>query len=362
MASRLNPHAVAFVPNPNAAEFVPNQMWNPSAIMSSTSTSSPIIGAPGTGSHNDLTDGVVATEAALLQVLGRLRLEKLLFVDCEGADLSKGSWRHGELQAGGPGFHGQLCLMQIGTQSQEVYAFDMLELGDRAFTLGLRALFENQDIIKVVHDFRQDADALWHQHKVRARSLFDTQLCDVLIRRLSGMATRYVMGSAKLLTKHNIEAQTIPGYGVLTQEQKQCIHERFSQDRHLWERRPLPEDMIIYAKADVLPMPNLYAILLQQLRSLVGDEASALRLALVGSEAYASHFLELETCRCRLCCRAEENAKFDGCRVFTRMAAYIDQRLLQRLLRPEDSQTLPEPGPSRFYINEHDESVPLPEQ
>ena len=53
---------------------------------------------------------------------------------------------------------------------------------------------------------------------------------------------------------------------LMGQEQKQAIHERFSQarkrllecnssvreDRHLWERRPLPVDMVEYAlEADI---------------------------------------------------------------------------------------------------------------
>lgn len=349
MAFQMNPNAPAFVMNASAAAFVPSGSWNPPAVSS--------VAAPG---GDDLTEGVVATEAALSKVIARLARESIIFVDCEGADLSKGSWRSGVLQAGGPGLHGQICLMQICTVRGEVYAFDILELGARAFDLGLKHLLEDANITKVAHDFRQDCDALWHQYSVCVQSLFDTQLCDILIRRLKGMRTTYVQGSAKLFTNHGIEAQTIPGYGLLTQEQKQIIHERFSQDRHLWERRPLPEDMVIYAKADVLPLPRLHTELLKTLMSLVGDEVTCNHLVMTGSAAYSNMFANLETCRCRLCCRAEESAKFDGCKVFTAMASSCDQGLLQRLLRPEDAQPLPEPGPPRFYINEHDESVPIP--
>lgn len=351
MPFTLNPNAPAFVLNPNAAAFVPSQFCSGSFASNGAG-----------GNQAALTDGVIATEAALLQACALLGRESLLFVDCEGADLSKGSWRDGVLQveASSRGLHGRICLMQIGTAAGEVYAVDILALGLRAFDLGLRGLLENPQIIKVAHDWRQDADALWHQFMVSTKGLFDTQLCDVLIRRLTGMRTSYVQGSAKLFTNHGIEAQTVPGYGLLTQEQKLRIHERFSEDRHLWERRPIPEDMVIYAKADVLPLPRLHTVLFRELSALVGDEATANRLVLAGSAAYAASFVELTTCRCRLCCRAEESAKFDGCRVFSRLAANCEQHILQRLLRPEDGHPLPEPGPTRFYINENDESVPIP--
>jgi len=351
MPFTLNPNAPAFVLNADAPAFVPSQICYPSNAGATNSASSKGI---------DCTDGVIATEAALLQAVGRLSKELMLFVDCEGADLSKGSWLNGALQVeAGHYEHGRLCLMQIGTSSGEVYAIDIFELGLRAFDLGLRQLLENPETTKVAHDFRQDADALWHQFLVSPKRLFDTQLCDVLIRRLKGMRTTYVSGSAKLVSNHGIEAQRIPGYGLLTQEQKLLIHERFSEDRHLWERRPLPEDMVLYAKADVLPLPRLHAELFRELVGFLGDEATADRLVLAASEVYASSFAVLTTCRCRLCCETSMAAKFDGCRVFTRLANNCEPGLLQRLLRPEDAHPLPEPGPTRFYINENDESVPI---
>jgi hypothetical protein len=350
----LNAHAPAFQLNAYAPLFVPRSF------------------EPAVASSIPASDDLVVTEAAVLEACDRLRQERYIFVDCEGSDLSKGSWRNGALQEGGS-LHGQLCLIQIGTTTGQVYAFDIVELGARAFDLGLRHLLEDPNIIKVVHDFRQDSDALWHQFEVSSNSLFDCQLCDVLIRRLNGPKTTYVMGSAKLLSANGIEAQSIPGYGVLTQDQKLLIHERFSEDRHLWERRPLPADMIAYAKADIFPLPRLHKLLLTELARLVSNayagygmvvprpEAIAENLVLIGSAAYNRQFLELQQCRCRLCCDARLSSRFDGCRVFTRLSNSLEPWLLQRLWRPEDEEPLPEPGPSRFYINEFDESVLRPE-
>lgn len=321
--------------------------------------------APGVQMPRGSVD-VIATQARLIQVLACLSRERVLYIDCEGADLSKGSWRDGrQLEEGVEGawpIHGQLCLMQIGTTAGQTFVLDIQELGCQAFDLGLRKFLEDPKVTKVVHDFRQDADALWHQFSVNVNGIYDCQLCDVFIRRLSDLQTKYVRGSAKLFQEYGIEIEKIPGYGLLTQEKKLEIHARFSEDRHLWERRPLPEDMVLYAKADILPLPRLHWALQQRLSMLTGDEYLAERMVAAGSAAYATHFVEQRRCCCRLCCRAEENARFDGHRVLMQMAWSFQQEpwVIQRLWRPEDEHPLPPPGPSRFYVNENDESVPLP--
>lgn len=340
--------------NPNAPVFVPRQ---------------PLIGDRAVGSDAvAAAKAVVSTEASLNQLLRHLAGERLLCVDCEGADLSKGSWRNGQqLEAGPdmvlPPLHGRLCLLQLSTMAGESFAVDILELGDQAFETGLRAILESEEVVKVVHDFRQDADALWHQFRIHARGLFDCQLCDVLVRRLRGLRTTYVQGSAKLLTTYGIDLGSVTGYGLLTQEQKQLIHARFSEDRHLWQRRPLPIDMVEYALQDVQMLPELYSRLLAILASLVqGGEAAALRLVQAGSAIYAASFAELPSCRCRLCCNAAENARFDGHRLLTGLSGLqcFDGELMRRLWRPEDAHPISAPAPSRFYVNDQDESVPIP--
>lgn len=118
--------------------------------------------------------------------------------------------------------------------------------------ISLRSLLQHEEILKVGHDLRSDLDALLHQAGVDVRPVFDTQVADVLGRRLltaaSLGATRFVQGSAKLFARFQIPMQILPGSvvggGELTQERKLQIHALFSEDRHLWERRPLPEGMV----------------------------------------------------------------------------------------------------------------------
>jgi len=308
-----------------------------------------------------LTPDIIDTEEELLAALEEIRQHRCIAVDCEGADLSKGSWREGDLVKDSKvPLHGQICVMQLGIPGK-AYAIDILALGTRAFELGLRGVLESETILKVVHDFRQDQDALWHQFLLEPRHVFDCQLCDVILRRLQGFGTRYVQGSAKLFSAHGIELATVPGYGALTQEQKLHIHARFSEDRHLWARRPLPPEMVQYAKADVLPLTQLYEKQLWTLAQLAGSAASAERIVTIGSAAYGNYFRNQADCRCRLCCAAEENARFDGCVVWQQMGLHpqLEPWLLQSVWRTEDDTPLSPPGPSKFYVNEHDESVPI---
>lgn len=64
---------------------------------------------------------------------------EVIAVDCEGVNLSR---------------EGELCLVQIGTESK-VYLVDVLEHGRALFEEGgLRALLESAKVRKVLHDCR----------------------------------------------------------------------------------------------------------------------------------------------------------------------------------------------------------------
>lgn len=55
----------------------------------------------------------------------------------------------------------------------EVYVIDMITDID-PFDLGLREPFENERVIKIFHDFCEDAAALVNHHNVHVQSVFDT--------------------------------------------------------------------------------------------------------------------------------------------------------------------------------------------
>ena len=65
--------------------------------------------------------------------------------------------------------------MQVRVGGQ-CHLFDTLQIS-RDVMLQLKYLLEDNSIMKVVHDCRQDSAALFHQKGIRLRNNFDTQVC-----------------------------------------------------------------------------------------------------------------------------------------------------------------------------------------
>lgn len=108
----------------------------------------------------------VATCAVVCRLLSKC---DALAIDCEGVNLGR------------PG--GRLCLIQIAGNCG-VYLFDGLA-DDFASLMGagLRDLMENPQIVKVIHDCKMDACALFMLNGVRLAGVFDTQLAFAVMER-----------------------------------------------------------------------------------------------------------------------------------------------------------------------------------
>ncbi|XP_035219077.1 piRNA biogenesis protein EXD1-like [Stegodyphus dumicola] len=61
------------------------------------------------------------------------------------------------------------------------FLFDIQSLQKAAFDCGLREVFENKNVEKVVHDCRQASDCLFHQYNTKLVNVFDTQVADYII-------------------------------------------------------------------------------------------------------------------------------------------------------------------------------------
>lgn len=88
----------------------------------------------------------------------------VISVDCEGINL---------------GVKGELTLIEIGTIAGEAFIFDVLTCPSIMTDGGLKALLENERIIKVIHDCRNDSVNLFNQFKVLLRNVFDTQVSSI---------------------------------------------------------------------------------------------------------------------------------------------------------------------------------------
>ena len=138
------------------------------------------------------------------------RLEKQRII---GVDLEADSMYH---------FKEKVCLIQIAT-SNTTAVIDPLQIKNLSV---LKPVFRRADIQKVFHGADYDVRSLYRDFKVTINNLFDTELaCRFLGFKESGL-------DAVLTKKYNVRLDK-------------------KYQRKDWSKRPLPEDMIAYAAADV---------------------------------------------------------------------------------------------------------------
>lgn len=100
-----------------------------------------------------VTDAIVKSAAGNDSVV--------ISVDCEGINL---------------GIKGELTLVEIGTMNNEAFIFDVMVCPNIMTDGGLKALLENERVIKIIHDCRNDSVNLFVQFNVLLRNVFDTQV------------------------------------------------------------------------------------------------------------------------------------------------------------------------------------------
>ena len=138
------------------------------------------------------------------------RLEKQRII---GVDLEADSMYH---------FKEKVCLIQIATPNATA-VIDPLQIKNLSV---LKPVFRRADIQKVFHGADYDVRSLYRDFKVSINNLFDTELaCRFLGFKESGL-------DAVLAKKYNVRLDK-------------------KYQRKDWSKRPLPEEMIAYAAADV---------------------------------------------------------------------------------------------------------------
>jgi exonuclease 3'-5' domain-containing protein 1 len=85
----------------------------------------------------------------------------IISFDCEGVNL---------------GVKGQLTIIEIGTIRGEAFIFDLQLCPQLVSDGGLKGILEDENIIKIIHDCRNDSFNLYAQYNVLLRNVFDTQV------------------------------------------------------------------------------------------------------------------------------------------------------------------------------------------
>jgi len=182
-----------------------------------------------------------------IRQLNHLEPGSLVAVDCEGVSLSR---------------EGELTIVTVATEAEEVYIFDVAVLDDDVFDKGLRDILEDSTREKLMFDCRGDSDSLWHQYGVRLSGVLDVQLLEVMYRRRHQSSEAhnpgyvdYVRGFGQCLEVYVKNKQAI--------KTKDFGKNLMRKDYKVWKRRPLPETLIHYCVVDTLQIFDLFYNLMQ---------------------------------------------------------------------------------------------------
>lgn len=135
-------------------------------------------------------------------------------------------------------YYPKLCLVQIATKDH-VFLFDVL--AEHINLTPLWELMTNPNITKVFHDARQDIETIYHLSGKMITPIFDTQI--------AAMALGYT---------HHI------GYATLAEKLLGITLNKSSQFS-AWDRRPLSDQQVDYARADVIHLEKIYTLLRDEL-------------------------------------------------------------------------------------------------
>jgi len=184
----------------------------------------------------------IDSRAAAEEVLPRLLGARVLGVDCEGVAL--GRW-------------GRLCLCQVAAPGR-VYLFDALREG---VLDTLRPVLSAKGIIKVMHDCREDASALFSQFDVELAGVFDTQVAHTML--LEQRVSRPYQISLNELLKSMLQLQN---------EKQVPLSKRMKDDPNMWFYRPMQQDLLSYAVQDVMYLPLLHRRMCKELGDPSGGQ------------------------------------------------------------------------------------------
>jgi len=173
-------------------------------------------------------------------------------LDCEGVRLGR---------------FGRICVVQLAALDGRLFVLDALRPG---VVEALQPLLESRAVAKVVHDCREDSAALFQQHGIRLRAVFDTQAAETVLLRHAGKTPHQVSFSE--LLRNRLQVEDPPDIAE--------VKTMMVEDARLWSRRPLNALLLRYVLHGVDRLQALRGVLLQEAAqvggaALVEDIASA---------------------------------------------------------------------------------------
>ena len=166
--------------------------------------------------------------------------QSVLALDCEGVHLGR---------------LGTLSLIQLSVRGGPTFPFDVADKDASPKVVGfLKGILEDESVIKIIHDRRQDSDALLHLLDIRLAGVHDTLALSDVQQGLNDTLKYYECPIS-------------------------AMHDRavYTKNPEFWATRPLTADMIARAAGDI---DNLFLLRDKQLARLEHQETEkATRLA-----------------------------------------------------------------------------------
>ncbi|KAG1714943.1 piRNA biogenesis protein EXD1 [Nymphon striatum] len=104
----------------------------------------------------------------------------------------------------------------------------------------------------VMHDCRNDSAALQNQYGVTLNNVFDTQAAHCAIQQQETGKPVYKVKNVSLNTLCNT-------YGGVLNPKREQLKKIYRKDPKYWSRRPLSDDMMLYAAYNVIALvPTVY--------------------------------------------------------------------------------------------------------
>lgn len=163
--------------------------------------------------------------------------QTLITLDIEGIDLS----RIGTIELISVG-------IEMGDGLTRAFLFDASE-GVRRSELHLaqvsilKPILENEQIIKIIHDCRQDSDVLFNHLGIKLVNVFDTFVWNMV---MSGVSSRMNLND------------TLTAFGCAINDDRVRMKDIYKINPRFWSLRPVTSDMISYAAGDVSVLFDLY--------------------------------------------------------------------------------------------------------
>ena len=175
----------------------------------------------------------------------------IVALDAEGVDLSR---------------LGLISIVQVSTQSCCVL-FDVLgKTADDPLVQWLRTLLENPTVVKVIHDCRMDADALYHHLRIDLKNIHDTSCWHA---SLTGFRDESL---SRVLVYNRLDTNQFRDSSV------------YNVNPAFWASRPITKKMKDWASGDVQCMFALY----EKQLGAGGASANILAAARRREDAYLS--------------------------------------------------------------------------